>query len=160
MKNIAYFLIGFVIIIFSGSIFNFIDFPFFHVHLDLIFLYITFLALFIGSERASLIGLALGLTADVLMGRYLGFYALILFTAGLFYGIFKDKIFKDRFGGAVLLLLGGVFVYNIFSILLYKTVVFNFYATGLKLVFVMALNLVIGSLLYHPFKSIICKIEE
>lgn len=160
MKNVVYFLIGFVIIIFSGSILNFIDFPLFHIHVDLIFLYITFLALFIGSERASLIGLGLGLIEDVFIGRYFGFYALILFSAGLFYGIFKDKIFKDRFGGAVFLLLAGVFVYNILSILLYKTAVFNVYLTGLRLFFVMVLNLIVGSILYHPFKSIICKIEE
>lgn len=160
MKNAAYLLIGFLIILFSGAIFNFMDIPFFHAHVDLLFLYITFLALFIGSERASLIGMVLGFLMDIFLGRYVGFHSLILFVAGLCYGAFKDKIFKERFGGAVLLLLCGVFIYNIFSVLLYKTKVFSFSVIGFKLVLVMALNLLVGSILYYPLKSMICKIEQ
>lgn len=160
MKNVIYLIIGFIIIIFSGSFFNFMEIPFFHARPDFLFLYITFLALFVGSERGAMIGLILGFITDIFVGKYFGFNGLILYGAGAIFGIFKDKIFKEKFGGAVLLLLLGVLLKNILTLLLYRTNAYSWTNVSLKLVSVMFFNFLVGILLYYPMKALICKIEK
>lgn len=160
MKNFIYLLIGFLLIIFSGSIFNLIDIPVIDVRADFLFLYLVFLALFIGSERAGVIGLFLGLITDIFIGRYHGFYGLIFFVAGIAYGMFKDKIFKEKPGGAVLLMLLGSLIKNVLSILFFKTAADSWVYVGIQLVFILTLNLFIGLIVYYPIRTLIYKVEK
>lgn len=160
MKNLIYFLIGLLAILLFGTIFNFIETPLPLNRIDFLLVYLTFLAVFIGSERASVIGMALGFIEDIFLGRYLGLQALLLFCVGLCFGSFKDKIFKERFGGSVLLLLAGLCAKGLFSIFLYRTKACSIKGLWFQFAVIFLVNLFVGILLYHPLRKLIHKIEK
>ncbi|MDO4720614.1 MAG: rod shape-determining protein MreD [Peptostreptococcaceae bacterium] len=160
MKNLIYFLIGFLAILLFGTIFNFIETPLPLNRIDFLFIYVTFLSVFIGSERASILGMLLGFIEDVFWGRYLGFHALLLLCAGLCFGSFKDKIFKERFGASVLLLMTGLSVKGLLSVFLYRTEADSMTDLWLRVAIILLVNLFVGILLYYPLKKLIRRIEQ
>lgn len=160
MKNLIYFLIGFLAILLFGTIFNFIETPLPLNRIDFLFIYLTFLAVFIGSERASILGMLLGFIEDIFWGRYLGLHALLLFCAGLCFGSFKDKIFKERFGASVLLLLAGLCVKGMVSVFLYRTEADSMTGLWWQVAVILLVNLFAGILFYYPLKKLIRRIEQ
>ena len=89
MKNILYFVIGLLLIVFSNTILNDIDLIFFSFRPNLVLIYLVFISIYIGAEKASVIGLALGLIIDISVGKYFGYYGLLFIAVGYLYGSLK-----------------------------------------------------------------------
>ena len=96
MKNILYFVIGLLLIVFSNTILNDIDLMFFSFRPNLILIYLVFISIYIGAEKASIIGLALGLIIDISVGKYFGYYGLLFIAVGYLYGSLKEKVFNEK----------------------------------------------------------------
>ena len=150
MKNILYFVIGLLLIVFSNTILNDIDLMFFSFRPNLILIYLVFISIYIGAEKASIIGLALGLIIDISVGKYFGYYGLLFIAVGYLYGSLKEKVFKE--------------MATIIDNLLISTIIgFRGIELGiflLRIVEAVFINGIISAFLFYPLNIVLNKVEE
>lgn len=78
----------------------------FYVKPDLVLILVVFFALLQGTRQGFLLGLAVGLLEDLLIGRYLGLHSLTMaLTAGTV-GLLEDKVFKENLLVPVIVVFG------------------------------------------------------
>ncbi|CBH21513.1 membrane protein of unknown function [Acetoanaerobium sticklandii] len=160
MKNILYFVIGLLLIVFSNTILNDIDLIFFSYRPNLMLIYLVFISIYIGAEKASIIGLALGLIIDISVGKYFAYYGLLFISIGYLYGSLKEKVFKENIFTVILL----VVIATIIDNLLISTIVgFRGIELGmflLRIVEAVFINGIISAFLFYPLNIVLNKVEE
>lgn len=160
MKNILYFVTGLLLIVFSNTILNDIDLMFFSFRPNLILIYLVFISIYIGAEKASIIGLALGLIIDISVGKYFGYYGLLFIAVGYLYGSLKEKVFKENIFTVILL----VIIATIIDNLLISTIIgFRGIELGiflLRIVEAVFINGIISAFLFYPLNIVLNKVEE
>lgn len=160
MKNILYFIIGFIIIQISNTMLNMTSLGWFNIKPNITLIFICFISLYIGSLRAGGLGLLLGLILDVSVNMYAGYYSLLFLLTGLIIGIFKDKIFKENIFAPILLLAIASFSESISMIIISGSVSMGLIATLLLILKITFINMIFAGLLYFPISRITVKIEN
>lgn len=160
MKNILYFITGLIIIVFSNTIINSINLSLFYVRPNLTLIYLIYLSIYIGLERASIIGLILGLILDITISKYFGLYGLIFFLIGLIYGSMKDKVFKDNIFTIIVLVGLATLFENVLSLLIVGFEMNNIFIHILKILKSIFANVLISAFLFYPINYLINKVEE
>lgn len=79
-------------------------------------------ALLRGSLESGIMGLALGLTMDILMGKTLGWYALLLFLLSILISLVNDKLYREK----ILVLAGFGFLSTVLVETLFLVIIFLF----------------------------------
>lgn len=160
MKNILYFIIGFVIIQISNTLLNMTHLDWFNIKPNIVFIFICFISLYIGSLRGGILGLILGLILDISVNKYVGYYSLFFLLIGLINGTFKDKIFKENIFGPILLLAAGS-LFDSISMLIISGAGSMGLSGNASLVFkITFINIIFAAFLYYPISIIAAKIEN
>lgn len=160
MKNILYFIIGLLIIVFSNTIVNSINLSLFSVRPNLTLIYLIYLSIYIGLSRGALLGLILGLILDITVGKYFGIYGLLFFSVGLLYGSIKDKVFKENIMTVIMLVVVATFFENIILLLVVGLGMNNIFINILRILESIFANVVITAFLFYPINYLINKVEE
>jgi rod shape-determining protein MreD len=120
----------------------------------------VFISIYIGAEKASIIGLALGLIIDISVGKYFGYYGLLFIAVGYLYGSLKEKVFKENIFTVILL----VIIATIIDNLLISTIIgFRGIELGiflLRIVEAVFINGIISAFLFYPLNIVLNKVEE
>ena len=159
MKNLLYFIIGFIVIQISNTLLNMVSMEWFNIKPNIALIFICFVALYIGSLRAGALGIILGLILDISVNKYAGYYALLFLLTGLTIGIFKDKIFKDNIFAPILLLAIASFSESIFMIVISQSGA-GFTSSLLLIIKIALVNMMFAAILYYPISRMAVKIEN
>ena len=160
MKNILYVITGLIIVVFSNTILNGINLSFFSIRPNLTLIYLTYLSIYIGINRASIIGLILGLIIDITVGKYFGLYSLLFFLLGLVYGSIKDKVFKENILTIIILVALATLVENVLSLLIVGFGMNNIFIHVFRILESIVANVIISAGLFYPINYLINKVEE
>lgn len=161
MKNFILVFLGIILIILENSILNYIDI--FDISINIVLIYVSIIPLYSKKIEGAFIGLALGFIKDILIGKFWGLNAIILFLIGYGYGILKDKIFKDSISTVVILVcfssifesvIKFVFMNNFFN---NENIMFFIYK---GIILIPSLNVVLTLLIYNFLIDFIKKIER
>jgi len=80
------------------------------------------IALLRGTVESGIMGLVLGLTMDILMGKVIGWYALLLFLLSILISLVNEKLYRDK----LLVLMGFGFLSTVAVETLYVIIIFLF----------------------------------
>ncbi len=160
MKNILYFIIGFIVIQLSNTLLNMTNLEWFNIKPNITLIFICFASLYIGSLRGGILGLILGLILDISVNKYAGYYSLLFLLVGLINGTFRDKIFKENIFAPILLLAIVSFSDSI-SMLIISGLGSTGISGNISLVFkVTFINIIFAAFLYYPISRVAVKIEN
>ena len=80
------------------------------------------IALLRGTWESGIMGIVLGLAMDILMGKTIGWYALLLFLLSILISLVNDKLYRDRF----FVQMGFGFISTVLVETLFLTIIFMF----------------------------------
>jgi len=160
VKKILYFTIGLIVIFFSNTFLNDLNLFIFNIKPNLTLIYLVYISIYIGADKASLIGLLLGLVIDISVGKYFAYYSLIFFLIGFFCGNLKEKVFKENIFTILLLILISSFIDNLLSIIITGFSISNIGVYFLRLSEGVIINGMISALLFYPLNMILIKVDE
>ncbi|MDO4794199.1 MAG: rod shape-determining protein MreD [Filifactor alocis] len=161
MRNLIFFIIGLAAILVELFLFN--NLYIISININLLLIYMVYIALFLELDKALFLALIMGLSKDFTVERIIGVNALIFIVIAIGVCRLQEVIYKDKPMTPFLFILLSSLFYSVAYIVLYKlylgrAFVISYVAANIPIfVFV---ETVLGILLFLPIKKMIYRIQD
>lgn len=161
MRNLIFFMIGLALILVELFFLN--NLYVVSVNINLLLVYMVYIALFSEVDKSLFLALLMGLAKDFTVERIMGVNALIFIVIALAIRKLQEVIYKDKPMTPFLFIFLSSLLYSVIYIGLYKlylgrAFIFSYVVTNVPIfVFV---ETVIGILLFLPIKKMIYQIQD